>query len=189
MLYSLGVFFFINTMPGCTHPHREHKDSSASEHRPSCHFVSETRSNISVYTFVYARVRVQNAGTEGSRWTSIVLQISCQSTSRWPVGDARGLSGRCERFESFVGAPCLLLSKKKKKAKLRFWTIAEASGLLLNSHSSSTWTHNDAVFKLRYLYCCPLTSAVEPVESWITPWWFLEEALNWVFDFSLLRVM
>lgn len=26
----------------------------------------------------------------------IVLQISCQSTYSWPVGDIRGLSGRCE---------------------------------------------------------------------------------------------
>lgn len=68
-----------------------------------------------MYPFIYARVRVQNAGAEGSRGTSIVLQISCQSTSRWPVGDARGLSGRCEGFESFVGAPCLLLSTKKKQ--------------------------------------------------------------------------
>ena len=56
---------------------------------------------------------VQCVGVEGSRWLSIVLQISCQSTSSWPVGDTRGMSGRCERFESSEAPPCCFCQNKQ----------------------------------------------------------------------------
>lgn len=80
---------------------------------------------VHLFTCVYV-------GVESSRWLSVVLQISCPSTSSWPLGDTCGLSGRCDQFTSFVAA----LFFCRKQTKLGFWTIAEAWWLLLNNHSA-----------------------------------------------------
>lgn len=132
------------------------------------------------------RVCMYVCRSKGSRWLSIVLQISWQSTSSWPVGDTRGLSGRCDRFKSFVAAPCCFC---QKQAKLRFWTTAEAWGLLLNSHSAPHLNRQWCCFQTR-LACIVVLSKVrvEQWESWTTSGWLLEEVLNWISDSSSLGV-
>lgn len=78
--------------------------------------------------------------SKGSRWLSIVLQISWQSTSSWPVGDTRGLSGRCE----LCSRSALLLSKT---SKIELLSDSRGVGVAWIVTLCRTWMHNDAVFK------------------------------------------
>lgn len=92
--------------------------------------VSRERAEVCVcVSFVYMCVDVCRC--KGGGRLSIVLQISWQSTSSWPAGDTRGLSGRCELL-----LPLHVAFVKKKQAELSFQTAAEACGSLLNSHSA-----------------------------------------------------
>lgn len=126
----------------CTHT--EHRDSLAPELCHPCHVGKWSEAgkdrkrggSLPRYARVWgcAFVYVCICRSGGSRWLSVVLQISCPSTSSWPVGDTCGLSGRCDQFKSFVDAPCCFCFFCWKQAKLSFWTIAEAWWLLLNSH-------------------------------------------------------
>lgn len=77
------------------------------------------------------------------------------AASQPPAGlwvTTRGLSGKCEPFESSVAAPCCFC---QKQAKLRFGAIAEARGLLLNSHSAQHLNapHNAVFFFFKLAWC------------------------------------
>ena len=71
--------------------------------------VSRERAEVCVcVSFVYMCVDV--CWSKGGGRLSIVLQISWQSTSSWPAGGTRGLSGRCE----LCCRSMLLLSKTSR---------------------------------------------------------------------------
>lgn len=118
--------------------------------------VSRERAEVCVcVSFVYMCVDVCRC--KGGGRLSIVLQISWQSTSSWPAGDTRGLSGRCELL-----LPLHVAFVKKNKQNWAFKRRRRRAGRFWIVTLRRTWTHNDAAFRNETgSHCRPLTRRVE----------------------------
>lgn len=94
-----------------THSNRTWRQVGSWAFHP-CHFGKWREAACVCLCVLFTCSCVDVCRSKGCRWLSFVLQMSWQSTSSRPVGDTRGLSGRCKLRT--VAAPCCFCQKNKQ---------------------------------------------------------------------------